>query len=343
MARAKKRARSEPDDDLGSRIEAARGELYAGPFEELTARRDALAREVKERDPALAREIRGIRKPTRIAWALDHVARARPDDVEALLTVSGGGKRKRGIATTGEVVAEHRERLDRVVEAVLRELEAGGMQSGPDVHRRVRSALSAIVFGEEQLREELMAGRLEREPEHAIDLDAALAVTEGTRGAEREERSARKDRSGGEGGRRRGFAPGFGALVLPRAPANEQHVEREGERRPRRAPEGRSQRDRGEAADAKWARPSRPSFADAVRATRAAKADATRRAKALREAKALVARADKAMRRARDLERDADRAAREADKAREAADRARAQAAKLHDRAEHAAERAMRS
>src|SRR5262249_20323608 len=60
--------------------------LYALSPDRFVAERDAAARTAKDAgDAGLARGIGGLRRPTVSAWAVNQVARARPDDLAELL------------------------------------------------------------------------------------------------------------------------------------------------------------------------------------------------------------------------------------------------------------------
>jgi len=61
--------------------------VYGGPLEEFVPRRDTLAKELRsagERDTASA--VKALRKPSRLAWALDQGAIAAPGALDALVT-----------------------------------------------------------------------------------------------------------------------------------------------------------------------------------------------------------------------------------------------------------------
>lgn len=100
---------SSPPSDLEARVRA----LYRGPLEEFIARRDALAKELraeKRRDEA--DRVKALRKPSRMAWALNQVVFDDPSVVERLeRAISGAQKGRaqddvraavRGVAEAGE-------------------------------------------------------------------------------------------------------------------------------------------------------------------------------------------------------------------------------------------------
>jgi hypothetical protein len=153
-------------------VRRAADELYGLPLPDFTSARDKLARRLRKeglRDEAEA--VKALRKPTLAAWALNRLARRRPDEVGRLLTIGerlreaqeallAGGDRsllQRAAAEERELVAE----LTRAATAIAR--EAGGPGS-PSVGERIRSTLHAAAL-DDQTAAALAAGRLVREQE----------------------------------------------------------------------------------------------------------------------------------------------------------------------------------
>ena len=74
-----------PDLGLSMDLDEAADQLYAVAPEDFMARRTALAAEAKESgDKALAKQITGLRRPTRSAWLVNLVARAEPEGLAEL-------------------------------------------------------------------------------------------------------------------------------------------------------------------------------------------------------------------------------------------------------------------
>ena len=76
-----------PESDVASDIPYTR--VYGGPLEEFVKRRDALMRELRsagDRDAANA--VKALRKPSRIAWALDQGAITAQDAFDALVAAA---------------------------------------------------------------------------------------------------------------------------------------------------------------------------------------------------------------------------------------------------------------
>ena len=63
-------------------LDSVADELYGLPPEEFIASRDAAAKDV--RDPALAKAIKALRKPTVSAHTVNQIVRDNPDDIDEL-------------------------------------------------------------------------------------------------------------------------------------------------------------------------------------------------------------------------------------------------------------------
>jgi hypothetical protein len=60
---------------IATQLDSARGRVYGGPLEDFVRRRDALARELRSAgERELAGTVKALRKPSRIAWALNLAA-----------------------------------------------------------------------------------------------------------------------------------------------------------------------------------------------------------------------------------------------------------------------------
>jgi hypothetical protein len=153
-------------------VQRAADELYGLPFPEFTKARDEHARRLRKeglRDEAQA--VKALRKPTVAAWALNQLARRRPDEVGQLLTIGrrlreaqdallAGGDR----STLQHAFAEERELVSELTsDATAIAGEAGG-PVGESLGERIRSTLHAAAL-DEQTAASLAAGRLVRERE----------------------------------------------------------------------------------------------------------------------------------------------------------------------------------
>jgi hypothetical protein len=157
-------AKSEPFDQ-------AADELYGLPPGEFTRARDARAKEVRtDGDREAADAIKGLRKPTVAAWALNQLARRRAKDVKRLVKAGeelraaqqellAGGDR----GAFQAVAAKERELVaDLSSDATAMASEAGERGSG--LQEKIAETLHAAALDEEAA-EELSAGRLVRERE----------------------------------------------------------------------------------------------------------------------------------------------------------------------------------
>jgi hypothetical protein len=159
-------------DRSAEAVQRAADEVYGLPLSHFTRARDELAHGLRKeglRDEAEA--VKALRKPTLAAWALNQLARRRPDEVGRLLAIGGrlheaqeallaGGDRsslQRASAEERELVAE----LTRAATAIAHEAGAAGGQS---VGERVRSTLHAAAL-DDRTAAALAAGRLVREQE----------------------------------------------------------------------------------------------------------------------------------------------------------------------------------
>jgi hypothetical protein len=124
-------------DDL---LRAAADELYAAGLDSFTERRKVLAAGARAAgEPAAAKEIAALRKPTRSAWTVNQLVRADPSVPERLSTLAGdlraaeAGAKKRA-AETAAAEAE-RERRQALAEAE---------QAAASASRAVHAATAAV-------------------------------------------------------------------------------------------------------------------------------------------------------------------------------------------------------
>jgi hypothetical protein len=98
----------------GTDLDHALDELFAASPAEFTAKRDALAKELKASgDAASAADVKGQRKPTQIAWVLNQLARRHADDLAELVDVGRELARAQRKALRGEKGTELREAIAR--------------------------------------------------------------------------------------------------------------------------------------------------------------------------------------------------------------------------------------
>jgi hypothetical protein len=279
-------------------------ELYALPPAEFTRARDERAKALrKEGRREEADAVKALRKPTVAAWALNQLARTRPEQLERLLAAGhglraaqeellAGGDRKalqRAAATEREVVA-------KLADSATGLAAEAGERAGPALREKIAETLHAAALDEETA-EELRAGRLLRERE-AIGGFGAVAA-----GAPAAGRAAR-------GATRTGSTEGAaGAGGKPRPPAGRKPGKAASAEADRRAAAERRERLAAARTDERHARRELEAAAKAIEhaetraeAARAHAEEANARAKTtaerLREARSEQAAAKKAHARA---------------------------------------------
>ena len=151
-------------------LEQVADELYGLAPGEFTEARDALVKRLRaDKERELANQVKGLRRPTVAAWALNQLVRNRRKDVEALLAAGeelreaqeqlvGGGDRsafQRAAAKERELVAK----LARDAASLAAEAGVGSSQG---LEEKLISTLHAAALDEETAAE-LGAGRVLRE------------------------------------------------------------------------------------------------------------------------------------------------------------------------------------
>ena len=140
--------------------------LYALPPEEFTAARDRLAGDLKEAGEAdRAAAVKMLRKPSIVAWAVNAVARDRPEDVEALRAAGQALRRAQRKALSGGGGEDLRTATDdrRALVGSLTDAGVAAIGARGSAHRdAIASTLDAASIDDE-LGALLQAGVLERE------------------------------------------------------------------------------------------------------------------------------------------------------------------------------------
>jgi hypothetical protein len=149
-------------------------DLYGLPLEEFTSARNELARELKRGGKKeAADEVASLRKPTRSTWAVNQVARRRPQETRALVK-AGDELRKAQRAVVGgrdpealtEAQRAHRSLLDELIDTareVLGEAEHGPASSV--LTQAVQTLRAASI--EKEAAKELVRGTLAGEVEQS--------------------------------------------------------------------------------------------------------------------------------------------------------------------------------
>ncbi|MEA2478428.1 MAG: hypothetical protein QOJ07_350 [Thermoleophilaceae bacterium] len=149
-------------------LERAVDELYGLALEDFVPRRDAIARELRaagDRDVAAA--VRKLVKPSVAAWAVNQLARERPDELRGLLDAGAELRRVQEWLLRREAdphdlrAAVDRERaaVGGLTRAARELLEAAGRRAGPAVLERVGETLHAAA-ADDDVRDLVERGRL---------------------------------------------------------------------------------------------------------------------------------------------------------------------------------------
>src|SRR6266540_641998 len=283
-------------------VNAEIGRLYELPPEGFVAARDELGRRLRESgDRAAAERVRGLRRPTVAAWAVNQASRRHPELVAKLVEAGDGLRQAQRRALSGlrdpglrAAAAERRKLLDRLLGAAVEVLVEAGRP--PDPHR------DAIAASFEAA---------------SVDAQAAAAVRHGTLARELAAPA--------------GFGDVSGLELLQRAPPAASKAPSEPAK-----PSARG-RPRADAARRRELQAARRRVDDLRRQAR----ETARAAAADREAAERAEReADTAEETSARLADEARTARRAADEARRAADEARAEAEEAKDRARRIARRA---
>jgi hypothetical protein len=153
-----------------SDVEGEIDRLFELPPEQFVTERDAAAQRLRASgDGAGAAAVARLRRPTVAAWALDQLARRRPDDVHELVAVGDDLRRAQRRALSGVGANELRElgaRRRRIVERLAQEAddvlrETGRPVSAP-VHQAITATLEAATVSPDDAAA-LVQGRLVRD------------------------------------------------------------------------------------------------------------------------------------------------------------------------------------
>lgn len=158
------------------------GQLYGVPPEQFVPRRKALATALRTDDRALADEVSRLPKPTAAAWAVNHFARARAEELAALLDLGGQLRAAQGDLDAGRL-RELADRAHGVVSGMVRSVADAaahaGTPLGDAVQGQVEQTLRAAM-ADERAAEAVRAGVLTRPLAPGgfgpVDLTGAVAV-----------------------------------------------------------------------------------------------------------------------------------------------------------------------
>ncbi|HEY1540540.1 MAG TPA: hypothetical protein VGF63_14150 [Solirubrobacteraceae bacterium] len=183
-------------------------ELYDLPPDRFVAERGAIARALrgeKRRDDAAA--VAALRKPSVAAWVVNQLVRTRGAEIRALCDAGDALRAAQAALLAGEGDgralrgAGERERaaVDALVQAARGLLSADGHEPSEAVIERVGDTLHAAALDEEA-REQVRHGRLERELRHAgigLGIGESAVATPSSRTSKPGGRSATSGRDAG--------------------------------------------------------------------------------------------------------------------------------------------------
>jgi hypothetical protein len=171
------------DSSPADRLEGALDRLYAATLDEFMSLRGQLVAELRAAgEAATARQVAGVAKPARTAWALNQVARREPELLQAVMKAwaTANEAQKRGdAAALRETARAYREWVAAVVKAARDVLAEAGMEATAIQMRRMGETLQAASAEDSPTRARLLAGRLEKD----ADVQDPLAGLEAGPGA----------------------------------------------------------------------------------------------------------------------------------------------------------------
>ena len=177
-----------PDVPDAGALAAALRSLYAVPPEEFMAERKRLvAAEKAGGDPAVAKEIGTLRKPSLAAWAVNLLAREAPDLVDGLADLGGRMRAAQGRLDTGTLTSLRPERdqlLEEVVRTTVQLVADAGRTCSAAAQQDVR-ATAIAALADEQAMAAMASGQLARPLSYSGfgEVDLSEAVVRTTSGA----------------------------------------------------------------------------------------------------------------------------------------------------------------
>lgn len=135
--------------------------LYSLPLEEFTARRNALAKELKESgDKDAAASIKKLAKPTLSAWVVNQLARREPELMQELISIQDRLADPSSATELRELTGKRRELVTRLKSVAASVLDAAGHGSGSTLQQVSQTLLAGATEEEQHL---LARGRLTRD------------------------------------------------------------------------------------------------------------------------------------------------------------------------------------
>jgi hypothetical protein len=143
--------------------------LFALDPKDFVRARDPLAKRLqKEGDKDGAKAVKALRRPTIPIWALNQVARERPDEIEALVAASSKAHAAQD-KDVRDALARRRDRMHEVLVLARQMIDGSGRQ--PDQHELdITTALSTILASD-GLTRDLLDGVLTQVSDVAADIE----------------------------------------------------------------------------------------------------------------------------------------------------------------------------
>ena len=183
---------------MSDAIDRAADELYGLPLDEFVPRRDELTRELRAAgDGDAATAVKRLPKPSAPAWAVNRLARERPDDIAALLKAGDELRRvqewllrrEADPADLRSAVEAERAAVGRLVHGAADVLAAAGRAARGDVLERVGETLHAAA-ADPGIRADVERGRLVRD-QAAVGLGPTVPAGAVRRSGQRSRAGAR--------------------------------------------------------------------------------------------------------------------------------------------------------
>jgi septal ring factor EnvC (AmiA/AmiB activator) len=143
-------------------------ELYVGSFDGFVARRDAMAKRLRdEGDADEAKRVRSLKKPNRVAWALNQLGAQEPGLRDAVLEAGGELRSAQEALVSGKGDNAHAREAQRAERQAVHEAVAAadaiaqedGAALGSAATERARQTLHAVAL-DEDVREQFASTRL---------------------------------------------------------------------------------------------------------------------------------------------------------------------------------------
>ncbi|AZP22796.1 hypothetical protein EJC51_46215 [Streptomyces aquilus] len=155
-------------------------ELYGLPPKEFVAARDVRVAEARQaKDPAAARTLAALRRPTTAAWASNLFVRQRPKEVDRLLALGQTLREAHRMLDAGQFREASRQQ-HQMIAALARETaglaKAAGLALTEPVRHEVEQILHSVL-ADPAIADEWAAGRLTKAPEATVGFTAVAPDT----------------------------------------------------------------------------------------------------------------------------------------------------------------------